>query len=144
MKEIFLEKDLSSSQVGQMGTGARSDHDATFDFESGSANVLELNDPRVLRVAPRIEQIGSVRRSIDGDFWDCFGHFRRFAGKNDLTVDLLLVRIDQFNLDTLLRKFDDGFERSSCLLSHEKRRLRDATYGICVDTRRRADGICWL
>ena len=75
LKEIFFEKDLRSSQIGKMRTCARSHHDAALDFKCRRANVLKLDDSRIVGIAPRIEKILSSI-TIDGDGWIgvVFGH----------------------------------------------------------------------
>ena len=75
LKEIFFEKDLRSSQIGKMRTCARSHHDAALDFKCRCANVLKLDDSRIVGIAPRIEKILSSI-TIDGDGWIgvVFGH----------------------------------------------------------------------
>ena len=54
----------------------------------------------------------SYSRAIVGDFWNLFYlrlfSFRYFVATNYLTVELLVIIFDPFNLDGLLRIIDDG------------------------------------
>ena len=56
LKEVLLEEDLTAGHAGYVRAGARGHHNAALDFESSSADILELDDPRVARVTPWVEQ----------------------------------------------------------------------------------------